>query len=80
MTLLWLKRLWRCAKRACPVRTWSETCSQVRPRASLADRARREGCRLVGADGLDVAAVEAALGVGWGTVMRGPRARRAYVR
>ena len=73
MTSLWLKRLWRCAEPACPVRTWSETCSQVRPRASLTDRARREVCRLVGADGLDVAAIAAALGVGWGTVMRAVR-------
>jgi transposase len=25
VTLLWLKRLWRCAEPACEVRTWSET-------------------------------------------------------
>ena len=73
VTLLWLKRLRRCAEPPCPVRTWSETCSHVRPRASLTDWARREACRLVGADGLDVAAIAAALGVGWGTVMRAVR-------
>ena len=55
------------------MRTWSETCEHVRPRASLTERARREACRLVGEDGLDVAAVAAGLGVGWGTVMRAVR-------
>lgn len=72
-TLLWLKRLWRCAERACPVRTWSESTEHVRPRASLTERARREACRLVGEDGLDVAAVAVLFGVGWGTVMRAVR-------
>jgi transposase len=73
VTLLWLKRLWRCVEPACPVRTWSETSEHVRRRASLTERARREACRLVGEDGLDVAAVAATLGVGWHTVMRAVR-------
>ena len=72
-TLLWLKRLWRCGERACPVRTWSETCAHVRPRASLTERARREACRLVAEDGLDVAAVAVLFGVGWATIMRAVR-------
>ena len=57
VTLLWLKRLWRCAEPACTVRTWSETTDAIRTRASLIERARQEACRLVGEDGLDVAAV-----------------------
>jgi len=73
VTLLWLKRLWRCAEPACQIRTWSEASEQVRPRASLTERARREACRLVGEDGLDVAAVATTLGVGWHTVMRAVR-------
>ena len=73
VTLVWLKRLWRCAEQLCPASTWSETSEQLRPRASLSERARAEACRLVGADGLDVAAVAAALGVGWATVMRAVR-------
>jgi len=73
VTLVWLKRLWRCAEPLCAVSTWSETSEQLRPRASLSERARAEACRLVGADGLDVAAVAAALGVGWATVMRAVR-------
>lgn len=64
VTLPWLKRLRRCPELACEVRTWSETCKHVQPRASLTDRARREVCRLVGEDGLDVAAVAGGLGVG----------------
>ena len=72
-TLLWLNRLWRCAEPACAVWTWSETNKYVRGRASLTRRARRQGCRLVGEDGLDVAAVAAMLGVGWHTVMRALR-------
>ncbi|MDP9461861.1 MAG: hypothetical protein M3Q22_16935, partial [Actinomycetota bacterium] len=67
VTLLWIKRLWRCAEPACSGRTWSEVSEQIRPRASLTERARREACRLVGEDGLDVAAVAAQLGVGWST-------------
>jgi transposase len=73
VTLLWLKRLWRCAEPACWVRTWSEATEAVRTRASLTERARREACRLVGEDGLDVAAVATMLGVGWHTVMRAVR-------
>ena len=70
VTLLWIKRLWRCAETACPAETWSEVSEQIRPRASLTERDRREACRLAGEDGLDVAAVATQLGVGWGTVMR----------
>jgi transposase len=73
VSLLWLKRLWRCAEPACARTTWSEVSEHVRPRSSLTERARQEACRLVGEDGLDVAAVAATLGVGWHTVMRAVR-------
>ncbi len=73
VTLLWIKRVWRCAESRCPARTWLETSGQIRPWASLTERARREACRLVGEDGLDVAGVAAQLGVGWSTVMRAVR-------
>lgn len=65
VTLLWLKRLWRCAEPACDRRTWTETSEHLRTRSVLTERARREACRLVGEDGLDVAAVATTLGVGW---------------
>lgn len=70
VTLVWLKRLWRCLEPACEVRTWSETSEHIRPRNSLTERACREACRLVGEDQQDVASVAVMLGVGWGTVMR----------
>jgi transposase len=70
VTLLWLKRLWRWPEPACSRRTWSETSEHIRARSVLSERARREACRWVGEDGLDVAAVATTLGVGWGTVMR----------
>ncbi len=70
VTLMWLKRLWRCLEPACEVKTWSETSEHIRARSSLTERARREACRLVGEDQQDVASVAVMLGVGWGTVMR----------
>lgn len=70
VTLLWLKRLWRCPEPACEVKTWSETSDHLRARSSLTERARREACRLVGEDQQDVASVAVLLGVGWATVMR----------
>ena len=73
VTLLWLKRPWRCAEPACARRTWTATSEYVRAGSVLTERARREACRLVGEDGLEVAAVATTLGVGWGTVMRAVR-------
>ena len=70
VALVWLQRLWRCQESACEVRTWSETSTDIRPRSSLTERARREACRLVGEDQQDVASVAVMLGVGWGTLMR----------
>ena len=59
----------RCVEPRCPVVTWSETSTVIRPRASLTERARVEACRWVGQDGHAVAQVAAAFGVAWGTVM-----------
>jgi transposase len=67
VTLLWLKRLWRCAEPLCPTTTWSETSEHIAPRSCLTERARQEACRLVGDDEQDVASVAATLGVGWHT-------------
>ncbi len=70
VTLVWLKRLWRCPEPGCPVRTWSETSEQIRPRAVLTERARRWAMRRVGEHAETVASVRRQLGVGWHTVMR----------
>jgi len=39
VTLVWVKRIWRCVEPRCPVVTWSETSPAIRPRASLTERA-----------------------------------------
>src|SRR4051812_7483671 len=69
VTLVWVKRIWRCVEPRCPVVTWSETSPGIRPRASLTERARAEACRRVGQDGHSVAQVAAEFGVSWATVM-----------
>jgi transposase len=74
VTLVWVKRVWRCAHQLCPIRTWTETSPLILPRASLTERARAEVCRRVGEDGASVAAVARDFGVGWGTAMAAVRA------
>lgn len=69
VTLIWVKRIWRCVESACAVATWTERSEAIRPRACLTERARREACRRVGQDGHTVAQVAGQLGVGWATVM-----------
>lgn len=73
VTLISVKRVWRCAEPRCPKRTWTETSGPRGPRASLTERARAVVCRRVGEDGHDVAAVAAEYAVGWHTVMRAVR-------
>jgi transposase len=69
VTLVWVKRVWRCAHRRCRRRTWTETSTAIAPRASLTERARVEICRRVGQDGASVAAVAREFGIGWRTAM-----------
>src|SRR5215217_7032763 len=73
VTLVWVKRVWRCVEPRCAMRTWTETSEAIRPRAAWTERARREACRRVGEDGHSVAQVAAVFGVGWGTVMAAVR-------
>ena len=73
VTLIWVKRVWRCAEPACAARTWTQTSEHIAARASLTERARAAACRRVGEDGHDVAGVAAEYGVGWGTIMRAVR-------
>jgi transposase len=63
VTLVWVKRVWRCPQRLCGKRTWTETSAAIGPRASLTQRARAEICRRVGEDGASVAAVAREFGV-----------------
>ncbi len=57
VTLVWVKRVWRCPEPTRAVSTWSETSGHIRARASLTERAGREICRRVGQDGHAVAQV-----------------------
>jgi hypothetical protein len=51
VTLVWVKRVWRCMETACRVATWTETSPLIRARASLTERARAEACRRAPAPG-----------------------------
>jgi transposase len=73
VTLVWVKRVWRCHEPQCAKRTWTVTHEQIKPRCVLTERARREACRRVGEDGHTVASVAAGFGVGWGTIMTAVR-------
>jgi transposase len=64
--IVWAKRTWRCREELCERGSWSETSAEIRPRASLTERARREICRRVGEELDTVAAVAREFGVGWG--------------
>ncbi len=69
VTLVWVKRVWRCHEPLCAKVTWTETHEAIRPRSSMTERARAEACRRVGQDGHTVDGVAVDLGVGWATVM-----------
>jgi transposase len=69
VTLVWVKRVWRCRESLCAKVTWTETHPAITARASLTERARIEACRRVGQDGHTVAAVAHEFGVGWATIM-----------
>jgi len=73
VTVVWIKRVWRCRHLLCPKRTWTETSVLIAARASLTGRARAEICRRVGEDGASVAAVAREFGIGWRTAMSAVR-------
>ena len=69
VTLVWVKRIWRCTHLECEQQTWTESHPQIRRRAGWTERARKQACRRVGRDGHSVAAVARDFGVGWAAVM-----------
>lgn len=73
VTVVWVKRVWRCHEPGCAVRTWTESHPGIRARSSWTERARAEACRRVGEDGHSVAQVALAFGVSWATVMAAVR-------
>jgi hypothetical protein len=40
VTLVWVKRVWRCVEPRCTTRTWTETSEAIRRRAAWTERAR----------------------------------------
>jgi transposase len=74
VAVMWAKRVWRCDEPACARRTWSETTTAIRARASLTGRAAAWVTDQVGRLGRTVAAVRRDIGVGgWATIMRAVR-------
>jgi transposase len=69
VTLVWVKRIWRCVHPECEQQTWTETHPAIARRSSWTERARKQACRRVGRDGHSVAAVARDLALGWATVM-----------
>lgn len=69
VTLVWLKRVWRCVEGRCPVATWTETSTEIGVRMAMTERARAEANRRVGEDYDSVAEVARSFGVGWDTIM-----------
>ncbi|MEP6665236.1 MAG: transposase family protein [Nocardioidaceae bacterium] len=64
VTVVRVKRVWRCHEPLCAKVTWTESSEAIRARASMTERARAEVCRRVGQDGHAVAAMAADLGAG----------------
>jgi transposase len=73
VVLLWAKRIWRCPDPDCEIKTWSERCDWIAPRAVLTERARAEICRRVGAEEDSVAALAREFGVSWAAAMAAVR-------
>lgn len=70
VTLVWVKRRWRCLNRACAVGTWTEVRRDIAPaRAVMTTRAGLWATREVGAEVHTVAYAARHLGVAWNTVM-----------
>jgi transposase len=45
VTLVWVKRVWRCREALCAVVTWTETCEAIGARMAMTERARAEVTR-----------------------------------
>lgn len=69
VVLIWVKQVWLCAQRACPVRTWSDASEHIARALSLTERAREAIHDAVAAAGT-VSAQAAAFATGWHTAQR----------
>src|ERR1700740_1046259 len=48
LTVVGVKRIWRCIHVECEQQAWTETHPEIRARASWSERARKQACRRVG--------------------------------
>ncbi len=70
VTLLWVKRCWRCPDRDCPVGSWTEERTDIAPpRSEMTRRAALWATTQVGRHVHTVSWAAAELGVSWHTVM-----------
>lgn len=67
--LVWRKRRWRCERRGCMKKTWTETHPAIAPRQVLTNRAGMAVTYEVGRHARSVASVARQYGVSWDTAM-----------
>ncbi len=70
ISVVWVKRRWRCAEAACPRTSLTEHTDQVPARARMTTRLRDAGVEAVAGEARAVDRVAAQFGVSWPTVMR----------
>ena len=70
VTVIWVKRRWRCLERLCPRATFTESTEQVPPRARMTTRLREAVVDAVAGEVRAVDRVASHFGVSWPTVMR----------
>jgi hypothetical protein len=70
VTVLWVKRRWRCAEDRCPRMSFAEHTDQVPPRARMTTRLKHAVVDAVAGEVRSVDRVASQFGVSWPTVMR----------
>jgi transposase len=71
VTLVWLKRRWKCDNPDCARATFTEVAGQVPARARLTERLREHAAELVGQLGAPVSTAAGACGLSWPTTHQG---------
>jgi transposase len=74
VSIVWLKRVWRCAEADCPQQSWTETHELIAARGKLTSRAINWATDALAHDDTTVSALARHLRVGWHTLWRAVRA------
>lgn len=77
VTVIWRKRVWRCAEQGCAQATWSEAHELIAPRAKLTSRAISWATDALAHDDTSVSALARHLRVYWHTLWNAVRAEAA---